>query len=315
MPLTLRVLVALFPLFAWTISAQNSFPDVVDKSDSVQYSYRFVKGDTLLYEVLSRDSIITDIKKPALIKDRRERFLLSCDSVNAKGIMYLSFRLIDFKSTEFSGISQLVDRTDHEWQSRKVWIAIDSTGKRHGYGAEDSTRSTLSPGGPFQPLFIQQLGSGYHAVNSGWIVEDTIDVPENAVPAPMLRFLSSMRARKAKDTLNQACLRCESTISAQGGFFTKTSNDKAVTFSNSAVIAGYGILHLSKKLRVPIHFYGTSENKNTVRIATPKGKSEQTLKHYILSNYTLIKMVSPRGNYSSLETTRVKKNKSTQKKK
>jgi hypothetical protein len=295
------------------ISAQQ-FPDLVNAKDSLRYVYSFVKGDTLLYEAISRDSILIE-KQPPLLRDRKERFLLSCDSVDAKGRMYLSQRLIDFSSSEYSGISQIIDRKTHEWKNKKISFIIDSTGKRHGFSAEDSAKAILSPGSAFQPLMFQFLGSGYHLINSGWIAEDTVDAPEFGIPAPMIRYLSSMRARPLFDTLDFTCSQFESTISAQGTYLTNTQSGQSLR--TNAVIAGYARMAMSDKLHIPIHFFGTNENKNTMIIGMPKGNLEQKVRHYVTTNITLQKMVSIRGTYGpvanvkskSVKKSKVKKNK------
>lgn len=294
--------------------SSQEFPDIVNSTDSSRYIFSFLKGDTLLYEAISRDSILID-KQPPLLRDRKERFLLSCDSVDSKGRMHLSQRLIDISSSEYSGISQIVDRTSHDWKNKKVSFIIDSIGKRHGFSAEDSSRAMLSPGSAFQPLMFQFLGTGYHFINSGWIAEDTVDAIEFGIPAPMIRYLSSMRARPIIDTLDFACSQFESTISAQGTYLTKTGSGQMLR--TNSVIAGYARMAMSEKLHIPIHFFGTNENKNTMLIETSKGKVEQKVKHYVTTNITLQKMVSKRGTYGPVpkpkpdakKTTKVKKKK------
>ena len=303
----------LFLAISHTLSAQE-FPDLVNAKDSSRYVYTFMKGDTLLYEAVSRDSILID-KQPPLLRERKERFLLSCDSVDAKKRMHLSQRLIDITSTEYAGISQLIDRRSHEWKNIKISFIMDSTGKRHGFSAEDSAKAKLSPGSAFQPLMFQYLGQGYHLINSGWIAEDTVDTPEFGIPAPMIRYLSSMRARPIIDTLDFACSQFESTISAQGTYLTKTQSGQKIR--TNAVIAGYARMAMSEKLHIPIHFFGTNENKNTMIIETSKGSIEQKVRHYVTTNITLQKMVSSRGTYgpvpnvkaSSAKKSKVKKKK------
>jgi len=274
-----------------SIFAQQ-FPDVVNTKDSSRYMYAFLAGDTLLYEAVSRDSVLMDKQAP-LLRERTERFLLSCDSVDQKGRMYVSQRLIDIKISEYSGISQIIDRTSHDWLNKKISFIMDSTGKRYGFGSSDSISSMLSPGSAFQPIMLQNLGSGYHFINSGWIIEDTLDIPEFGIPAPMITFLSSMRARSNFDTLNMQCSRFESTISGQGTYQTKTNSGQ--TLRTTAIIAGYARMSLSKELNIPIHFFGTNENKTTLTLNTSKGIVEQKAKHYVTTNITLKKMVSKRG--------------------
>jgi len=290
----------LFIASNFQLSAQQ-FPDLVNAKDSSRYVYTFIKGDTLLYESISRDSILID-KQPPLLRDRKERFLLSCDSVGPQGRMYLSQRMIDITSSEYAGISQIIDRKHHEWKNVKISFIIDSTGKRYGFSAEDSSTAMLSPGSAFQPLMLQYLGNGHHLINSGWIAEDTVDVPEFGIPAPMIRYLSSMRARPIFDTLDFTCSQFESTISAQGTYQTKTQSGQQLR--TNAVIAGYARMAMSETLHIPIHFFGTSENKNTMLIETSKGKADQKVRHYVTTNITLQKMVSKRGTYGPVPKTK-----------
>ncbi|MBM4173396.1 MAG: hypothetical protein FJ212_03465 [Ignavibacteria bacterium] len=288
-------------------SYAQQFPDKVNAKDSSRYIYRFLSRDTLLYEAISRDSILID-KQPALLRDRTERFLLSCDSVDKKGYMHLSQRLIDITIAEYSGISQIIDRRSHEWLNKKISFIIDSTGKRHGFSSPDSIQSLLSPGSAFQPIMLQFLGEGYHLINSGWIVEETIDTPEFGIPAPMIKFLSSMRARAKYDTLQINCSRFESTLSGQGTYQTQTSSGQ--TLRTTGVIAGYSRMAISTALHVPVHFFGTNENKTTMNLNTTKGAMEQKAKHYVTTYITLKKMVSSRGIFTvtdMMESTKSKK--------
>ena len=195
----------------------------------------------------------------------------------------------------------------------KISFIMDSTGKRHGFSAEDSAKAMLSPGSAFQPLMFQYLGQGYHLINSGWIAEDTVDAPEFGIPAPMIRYLSSMRARPLIDTLDFSCSRFESTISAQGTYHTKTQSGQNIR--TNAVIAGYARLAMSEKLHIPIHFFGTNENKNTMIIETSKGNIEQKVRHYVTTNITLKKMVSNRGIYGPVPNVEAKSAKKSKVKK
>ena len=160
---------------------------------------------------------------------------------------------------------------------------------------------------------FQYLGQGYHLINSGWIAEDTVDAPEFGIPAPMIRYLSSMRARSIIDTLDFACSQFESTISAQGTYLTKTQFGQNIR--TNAVIAGYARMAISEKLHIPIHFFGTNENKNTMIIETSKGNIEQKVRHYVTTNITLQKMVSSRGTYGPVPNVKAKSAKKSKVKK
>lgn len=275
------------------IFSQSSFPAPLQQ-DTISYYYTFVKGDSLLYEVISRDSIITGARSPIIIKNRREVYLITCDSVNTIGLMYMSQRMIDFSSKESDGISAAQKRTFSPWKNIKVWFSMDSTGNRYDYGGEDSLISAVCPGGPFAPFLLIPLGSTKHLVNSGWLIDETCDIPENAIPVPILKHISSMRAMANIDTLGQICNRLENTITAQGGFFSSTPAPMKSTVQSTSVIAAFGIMDISSTLHIPIHYFGTAEIKLQVR-TTSNGKSSQSqIKHFIASNYTLKKMVSHR---------------------
>jgi len=288
-----------------SVRAQQ-FPDVVNPKDSSLYIYTFTAGDTLFYEAISRDSILIEKQAP-LLRERTERFILSCDSVDQKGRMHLSQRLIDIHISEYSGISQINERKHHDWLNTKISFIIDSSGKRYGFGSPDSISSLLSPGSAFQPMMFQSLGGEFHLINSGWIIEDTVDAPEFGIPAPMIKYLASMRARPRFDTLKMQCSRFESTISAQGTYQTRTSSGQILR--TTGVIAGYARMALSTSLHVPIHFFGTNENKTTLSISTAKGIMEQKAKHYVTTNITLKKMVSKRGQFSTSEMEKSPKSK------
>lgn len=287
--------------------SQQEFPKPVI-SDSVSFTYSLVKGDTLLYEVVSRDSIITGMRSPIIVKDRKEALLITCDSVTSNGIMYISQRMIDFSSKETDGLSKPSTRSFSPWKNIKVWFAMDSTGKRYDFGGEDSLVSAVSPGGPFAPFLFIPLGNGKHLVNSGWLLDDTCDVPENAIPVPIIKHISSMRARANIDTLGQLCNRLENTVTAQGGFFTSTPAPVKSTIQSNSIIAAFGIMDISSTLHIPIHYFGTAELKMNVK-SMSNGKHSQTqIKHFIASHFTLKKMASSRFSNIIIKGSKLKNN-------
>lgn len=277
-------------------------------SDSVSYTYSLVKGDTLLYEVISRDSIITGMRSPIIVKNRREVLLIACDSVTPNGIMYLSQRMIDFSSKESDGISKPSVRSFSPWKNIKIWFSMDSTGKRYDFGGEDSLVSAVSPGGPFAPFLFIPLGIGKHLVQSGWLLDDTCDVPENAIPVPIIKHISSMRARPNIDTLGQLCNRLENTVTAQGGFFSSTPAPVKSTIKSNSIIAAFGIMDISSTLHIPIHYFGTAELKINVKSMSNGQNSQTQVKHFIASRFTLIKMASSRFSDSFVKGAKLKKN-------
>jgi hypothetical protein len=292
--------------------AQQEFPATVQPKDTVDFYYKFTRGDSLLYEIVSRDSIVQDENQPALVRERKEMILISCDSISSKGLFYLSQRLIGYSAKEWQGqTKQAVQYKESPWLGRKIWFSIDSTGKRFSFGAADTLRAALSPGGPFQPHLFLHIGSGRHLVNAGWLIDDTIDLPENAIPVPMLRNVTSYRARASQDTLGTKCLRFEQTSTAQGGYSSGIQGSTR-RISSTSVIASFGRISLAASTRIPIHYFGTSEIKTTLS-AGQSGHSK-AIKHFVLSEYTLKKMVSPRGTWIFPQNANTAKPKSIKKK-
>ncbi|MDQ1265456.1 MAG: hypothetical protein QG635_606, partial [Bacteroidota bacterium] len=228
----------------------------------------------------SYDSIVIDYDTP-LKKTRRERIEITCDSINKEGRLFLSQRLIKFMSAESKDTLKNIENPETSWLNRSVWYEIDSTGKRYSWGVDNPNIEAMSPGGAFQPNMIFSLGYGCKTVNQAWIVESTDDLPENGIPVPILRQMSFYRMYDKFDTLGQTCYKLEFIKTGQGSVWLDTKED-SIRITN--IINGYGELALSVDKMIPVHYFGTVEQKLTIHLADG---TEKPGWHYINTKYTL----------------------------
>lgn len=280
----------LFLIVLMCIFGQHAGAAPVRKAskDSVAYSLKFIKNDSLLYRVVSNDSIAF-AGQPPLIKERTELYLIVCDSVGRNGHYYLSQQLTTFASKESSGDVRNRVRTETTWLGRRVWFEIDSVGNRYSYGADDSVKADVSPGGAFQPNLIFPFKESIKHVGESWIVETLDDLPENCVPAPLRKQTSIFRALPPLDTLGAYCNQLQYTLTGQGSVLLQYSNGQMIR-ANS-VIAQFGKMEINTAYNVPHHLYATAEIKLTLKL--PDGK-ELKGNHYVTSNYALVEMHSHR---------------------
>ncbi|MBI3258272.1 MAG: hypothetical protein HYZ54_02145 [Ignavibacteriae bacterium] len=258
------------------------------KADTVCYRYNFIKGDSLLYRVISQDSIVF-YPQDAVVKERVEIYMIICDSIGKNGHFFLSQTMVDYASKESSGTIRDQVRLESPWLKRKVWFEIDSVGNRYSYGAEDTLKADVSPGGAFQPnLFFPFKESCKHKGES-WIVATADDLPENSIPPAYRRNTSLFRVLPNVDTLGQMCNSLQYTLTAQGNVRIPYTNGQMLT--TNSVIAQFGILHISQADNVPVHFYATAEIKLSVK--APNGK-ELKGTQYITSNFKLVEFHSSR---------------------
>ncbi len=258
------------------------------KEDTTCYKYNFIKGDSLLYRVISQDSIVF-YPQDAVVKERVEIYMIICDSIGKNGHFFLSQTMVDYASKESSGTIRDQVRIESPWLKRKVWFEIDSAGNRYSYGAEDTLKAEVSPGGAFQPnLFFPFKESCKHKGES-WIVATKDDLPENSIPPAYRNQTSLFRVLPDIDTLGQMCNRLQYTLTAQGGVRIPYTNGQLLT--TTSVIAQFGILHISKRDNVPVHFYATAEIKLNVK--APNGKELKGIQ-YITSNFKLVEFHSSR---------------------
>jgi hypothetical protein len=277
-----NIIIALSILFLSNIAYANhdiSNTAIATKNDTICYKYHFNPGDTLIYNVVSYDSVIIDYSDP-LLKTRFEKILIICDSVkNDK--YFLSQQLIDFISYESTKDTQKVKRTENPWIGRKVWFGIDSLGNRFALGYDDSTKAALTPGGAFQPHLIFPLQQSCKKIDETWIAGSLDELVENGFPLPLVNQTSLFRALEPVDTLNRSCNRLSYIKTAQGSYNLKSEQD---TIRVTNIITGYGIMDFCTQLHIPVHYHTTIEQKLTITVAD---KQPQQGWHYIASFFTL----------------------------
>lgn len=256
--------------------------------DTVCYRYNFIKGDSLLYRVISQDSIVF-YPQDAVVKERVEIYMIICDSIGKNGHFFLSQTLVDYGSKESQGTIRDQVRLESPWLKRKVWFEIDSMGNRYSYGAEDTLKAEVCPGGAFQPNLFFPFKESCKHYGESWIVGTQDDLPENSIPPAYRNQTSLFRVLPDVDTLGQMCNRLQYTLTAQGSVRIPYTNGQML--STTSIIAQFGILHISKADNVPVHFYATAEIKLNVK--APNGK-ELKGTQYITSNFKLVEFHSSR---------------------
>lgn len=257
----------------------SSFSDTL-RRDSICYKFKFLSGDTLIYKVKSRDSIIMGFDE-ALIKNRNERIRIICDSIDIEGRYNLSFELINFTSIENQGNSKTIKRETNAWINRKSFIKIDSLGVRYNVAIDDSTKASLSPGGAFQPFLFTQLKESCKIPNETWMNIYLMELAENGYPFPLVRMSYLYRAKELKDTLGVTFKNYEYINSGQGSI---EINNKDAKVSITNIINAHSRVLLDKDFDRIVYQFTTQEQKLKI-----KGKSDEPMNgvHYTNAEFFL----------------------------
>ena len=266
-------------LIHFVANARQSDSVAIQKIDTVCYKLKFHPNDTLIYHVMSFDSIVIDYGEP-LLKTRYERIRFVCDSIK-NNKFYLSVSLIHYLGYESSGNVRNEERTESTWLNRKAWFAIDSLGNRYSLGYDDSSKAALAPGGAFQPQLFFPFGETCKPVDRTWYVESLDELVENGLPLPLVKQSSLLRSEKPLDTLDEHCNRFNYIKTAQGSYKIESETD---TIRVTNVITGYGVYDISIEKQIPVHYFATVEQKLTILAGNEEPKPGM---HYIGTYYTL----------------------------
>lgn len=279
----LRILLLLY-FVSPLLSFQDEIVSEIANSDSVDYKINFFKGDTLYYKVFTWDSLITNYENPHLMQ-REELIMVTCDSVNKKGVMYLTQQLIDYKSKEINPLGEKITNNAHEWLFRKSIIGIDSLGKRITAFYADSSKQSTSPGGAYMPPLFFEIGASKKKINESWLVTNENFLVENIFPPSIFKSTSLLRADENIDTLGYNCNQIMYIKTGKGSFHFESEKDY---ISNTSIINSSGLLRISKEFHIPIHMFVTMEQKITIykdeELTIPSFR-------YIYSDYVLDKFI------------------------
>ena len=278
----------IFPIFflffvfifdAYTDSVYND-ENTSKNKDSIHFKYKFNPGDTLVYNVVSYDSIVINFDAP-LMKKRYEIIEVICDSVSKKGTFYLRHKLIDFQGFESKNEEKNTERSFTPWLNRSIQLEIDSVGRRYSYKVLDTVGAGMSPGGAYQPYLFFPFDETSKVIGESWIVQSLDDLPENGIPIALLRYSSLFRAFPQIDTLGELCNRLEYIKTGQGNIVVN-SEDGIVKVAS--VINSFGILDISVEKMIPIHYYCSIEQKLTITVDEDE---KYPGSHFITSFFTL----------------------------
>jgi hypothetical protein len=233
--------------------------------DTLCFSYRFMPHDTVFYDIVANDSIWVQ-GEPRQVRERNERIMLICDSVTPGPTYHLRQSLQRATSvTEMEGDATPVKRATSPWIGRTAYLVVDSSGRRSRAWPDFPRRAAITPGGPFQPVVLLDLGGSCGRQNQSWIMTDTVLVTENGVPEPAFRYETLVRVLDKADTLGRHFVQLQ---------YARTGAASAELVADGAVISmnGFGKLTLDTEWRLPYHLFATAEVKLTIQPGERSGK-------------------------------------------
>jgi hypothetical protein len=237
--------------------------------DTLCFLYRFAPHDTVFYDIIAHDSIWLQ-GEPRQVRERKERVMLICDSV-APGPTYHLRQILQRATslTEVQGENTPVKRATSPWIGRTAYLVVDSLGRRLRAWHDNPRRAAITPGGPFQPVSLLDLGGSCARQNQSWIMNDTVLVTENGVPEPAFRYETLVRVLDKVDTLDRHFIQLQ--YARTGVASAELLADNA-TVSMGGSVNGYGKLTLDTTWRLPFHLFATAEVKLTIQPGERSGK-------------------------------------------
>jgi hypothetical protein len=223
-------MLALLVPFAWTQWALGT--------DSTCFAYRFRAGDTLLYRIEAQDSIVLQ-NRPPLVRHRYETLRLVCDSVDsAAGRFWLRLTPVEFLARERQDTLEAL-RPHSPCLQRTVVLCMDSLGGRHSVQAP--AEPLVCPGGAFQLPLMTPLEPECKRIYESWLVQDTVELVENASPAPVLVRTVLARAFPEQDTLGYRC-RVLQFVATGSAFYSDGAR-----LSSQAIVNSFARLHIAEE--------------------------------------------------------------------
>lgn len=248
--------------------------------DSVCYEYSFFPGDSIYYRRVSYDSIVIEYDD-AILKERYERVLVTCDSVSKRGTFYLTIQMTDYIGFESQGDIKGIKRDYSPWLGRKAHIEIDSVGTRLSARIDNPSVSSVAPGGAFQPQLFFAFRDRCKAVDESWSLNTLDSLPENANPYPLIRQSFLFNSEEDIDTLGYESARFRYIRTGQGSFSLVNEDTKIRT---TAIINSSGKITISKEYGIPIHQRQALEQKLTIM---QPGDLRKPAWHYSDETYTI----------------------------
>jgi len=220
------------------------------KLDSIRLRYTFTAGQTIRYRVVAFDSImIYDKKWRVLSRERAEEVTLRCDSVLPNdGGYIMTTRMTQYAASETYDSLPPVVRDTSAWVNRPITFLMTISGKRLTLKAATDDPGT-SPGGPFEPLLLPNLGDDHTYVGSSGAFPNEQYMFDNIFP-PVFWKGSTFRTIVGRlDTLKQKALEIQ--LSDVGNLSYQMPGDDANPIT-TATINGSGQYFLGTKLGYPI---------------------------------------------------------------
>jgi len=271
----------------------NAGPDIPRPKpiiDTFSFKYNFCLNDTLVYVLMSRDSITIDYGPP-LLKLRYEKIMLTCDSITKNGHFIIKQQLIDFKSKESYLREKNVDRNITPWLNVPVYIEIDTMGIRYKQYNKDSLTLAMCPGGAFQPFILLHLNYkdsiNTKITGQSWMIIDSGYIYENGNPPPVYRYTLFYRLIGMTDTLDLGKL-LKMTFSMTSHSAHKINTADIQMLTTSINNAG-GEIFWDTTNWIPRYYTHTIEQRLTIKEKSEK--KERPGFHYIYSSFILDKFI------------------------
>ncbi len=247
-------------------------------------SYQFQAKDTLFYAVESKDSIVIGWGVP-LRKNRDEILMVVCDSVTNNNRFHLHLMYMQYYGYEYTSQYDLVERTTHDWQFRKINLTIDSLGKRYYESLDDTSTIGQNSGGAFQPHLFFNFGQACADTGIAWNVmhEDELLV-ENGVPTPAVNHSLIFNAQGYLDLFGYKASKILVTKTGQGSI---TIPDPKQKIRFTTIISSGGQLCIGTELRVPLYY--ELEQEQRIHIHTGNKVKEDGNIHHTITKYTLMR--------------------------
>ncbi len=172
--------------------------------DSVQIRYDFTPGKSVLYRVISYDSVMVyGGHQRKIVRERVEMVRYTCDSL-VGGDYAMTATLEAYGASERRDDQPPVTLVDDPWVGRRISFIMTPFGQRTKLLTTDSLAEPgTAPGAPFKPLLLPYMGGEHaHIGSSGSFRFDQMMV-ENVYPPVTLHGTSFRIIPGRADTLGQ----------------------------------------------------------------------------------------------------------------
>ncbi|MFM8569872.1 MAG: hypothetical protein ACKOB6_09745 [Candidatus Kapaibacterium sp.] len=268
-----RILAASLAI-VWSVTA--GLPALADQPHCLRYG--FLAGDSVVFRLTSRDTLEFETR---IARERTELYSYVCDHVTEKGERFLRVTLESavVRETQTDGTSTVTDtsfRSRSPWIGRTAYIILDSNGKRTLARLLDTDRTSVSPGGAFQPtLLLLGVDTACHDANRlrSWVIKTTDTLAENAWPAPVVR--STFSCAMIDSVLDGRPVTTIRYAQTGQGSFKSIANEMGVVLYS--VLDGFGSYVIDARDGLPIE--GDLKLRSKITVMMERSTTKGNVRH------------------------------------